>query len=82
MDKQGELEIAEHACLKHSGRVGRLAAAKSLDADAIHLAVIALIRHAETDYDRLLADDYERQDAHIQVAAETDEVLERWKLPV
>jgi hypothetical protein len=44
-----ELVIAEHACLKYSGRVGRSAAAKSLDESAVRLAVIAHIRHAETD---------------------------------
>ncbi|HXM50437.1 MAG TPA: DUF2293 domain-containing protein, partial [Pyrinomonadaceae bacterium] len=42
--------IAEHACRKYSGRVGRSAAAKSLDENAILLAVIAHIRHRETNY--------------------------------
>ena len=43
-----EFVIAEHACLKHSGWVGRSSAAKSLDEKAVELAVIAHIRHAET----------------------------------
>jgi hypothetical protein len=46
-------EIAEHACRKYSGRVGRSAAAKSFDEEAVRLAVIAHIRHRETDYDNL-----------------------------
>lgn len=50
-----ETIIAEHACLKHSGRVGRSQAAKTLDEQAVRLAVIARIRHAHTDYDLLLS---------------------------
>jgi hypothetical protein len=46
-----EQVIAEHACQKYSGRVGRSAGAKSLDEGFIRLAVIAHIRHAETKYD-------------------------------
>ncbi len=76
-----ENEIAEHACLKFSGRVGRTAAAKDLEPEAIRLAVIAHIRHAETKYDQLMADGYDRQDARAQVAGDIDQVLERWKLP-
>jgi len=46
-----EVEIAQHACLKHSGRVGRTANAKQFDIKMIDLAVEAHIRHAETNYD-------------------------------
>lgn len=49
-----EAEIAAHACRKYTGRVGRSAAAKALDANAVELAVIAHIRHTETRYDDLL----------------------------
>ena len=76
-----ENEIAEHACLKYSGRVGRSAAAKDLEPEAIRLAVIAHIRHAETRYDQLLADGYDRQDARALVAGDINQVLERWELP-
>jgi hypothetical protein len=37
--------IAEHACQKYSGRVGRSAAAKELEANAVNLAVPAHVRH-------------------------------------
>jgi hypothetical protein len=50
-----ETAIAEHACLKYSGRIGRSASAKSLDEDVVRLAVIAHIRHRETDYDSMLS---------------------------
>lgn len=73
-----EVAIAEHACLKYSGRVGRSAAAKSLDQDAIHLAVMAHIRHAETPYDALLARGYDRWEARAQVEGAVGRVLARW----
>ena len=58
-----EYAIAEHACRKYSGRVGRTADAKMLEAEAIRLAVIAHIRHTETTYDDLLAGGNERWEA-------------------
>ena len=71
--------IAEHACQKYSGRVGRSSGAKSLDEKFILLAVIAHIRHAETNYDELLSRGMERSLAREQVEVEIDEVLARWK---
>jgi hypothetical protein len=72
-------EIAEHACLKYSGRVGRSAAAKALDEEAVQLAVVAHIRHRETRYDRLLADGWERHDARDQVRHQVSAVLALWQ---
>ena len=74
-----EHDIAEHACRKYSGRVGRSAAAKALDAEAVQLAVAAHIRHHETDYDTLLASDVGRHEARERVAAGVDEVQRRWQ---
>jgi hypothetical protein len=74
-----ENEIAEHACLKYSGRIGRAAAAKSLDVEAVRLAVIAHVRHAETKYDELLARGYERRDARARVEGTVGDVLENWE---
>jgi hypothetical protein len=71
--------IAEHACRKYTGRVGRSAAAKSLDENAILLAVIAHIRHRETKYDELLGSGWGRSDARSAVAERIDEVLSRWR---
>ena len=75
------LTIAEHACAKYSGRVGRSAAAKRLEADAIELAVRAHVRHVHTRYDELLLDGWERHEARSAVAAEVDDVLDRWRGP-
>jgi hypothetical protein len=74
-----EVAIAEHACLKYSGRIGRTATAKSFEENAIRLAVIAYIRHAETPYDRLLATGFERREARARVEGKVDEILNRWK---
>jgi len=74
-----EQKIAEHACLKYSGRIGRSALGKNLDEQAVRLAVIAHIRHNETNYDELLGSGWERSDARSAVAQRVDEVLEEWE---
>ena len=74
-----EILIAEHACLKYSGRIGRSAAAKSFDEDTIRLAVIAHIRHAETKYDELLGDGSERWEARSEVEFKVRSVLLNWE---
>jgi len=74
-----EIPIAEHACRKYSGRVGRSAAAKRFDEEAVRLAVIAHVRHVETGYDDLLAHGYERRDARAQVEAVVRDVLRGWQ---
>ena len=73
-----ERKIAEHACLKHSDRVGRSAAAKRLDRTAIKLAVIAHIRHAETKYDEYLMMGHERWEAREKVETKVRSVLSKW----
>jgi hypothetical protein len=74
-----EHEIAEHACLKYSGRVGRSAAAKALDPEAVHLAVAAHARHSETNYDELLASGWGRHEARDQVDAPLRAILRQWR---
>ena len=71
--------IAEHACRKYSGRVGRCAAAKQLDETAVRLAVAAHVRHVETNYDDLLVKCIERDKARRRVQAEVDDVLAKWE---
>jgi len=74
-----ETTIAEHACCKYSGRIGRSAAGKSLDEEAIRLAVTAHVRHTETRYDELLAKGYERREAREEVEEEVLQVLAKWE---
>src|SRR5262249_1180512 len=71
-------QIAAHACQKYTGRVGRSAAARRLDEDAIGLAVVAHVRHAETRYDDFLVRGVERSDARARVREDVDRVLSRW----
>jgi hypothetical protein len=71
--------IASHACQKYSGRVGRSAAAKRLDDEAVQLAVVAHVRHDETHYDELLVRGIERRDARDRVREDVDRVLSGWR---
>jgi hypothetical protein len=74
-----DIKIAEHACLKYSGRVGRSAAAKSFDPEAVFLAVRAHARHAFTDYDDLLFKYDNRQLARERVRERIEAVLDKWR---
>ena len=73
--------IAEHACQKYSGRVGRSAAAKELRAEAVVLAVRAHVRHTHTPYDKLLARGVNRDEARARVALDVEKRLGRWQGP-
>lgn len=73
------LEIARHAALRGSGRVGRSAAGRALDPTALQLAVAASVRHQDTDYDNLLMAGLDRASARAQVHDEVDRVLEHWR---
>lgn len=75
-----EIKIAEHACLKHSGRVGRSAAAKSFEPKAVFLAVRAHVRHAYTDYDELLFKYDDRHLARERVADKVEAILNEWRV--
>jgi hypothetical protein len=71
--------IAEHACRKYSGRVGRSAAAKALDEEAVGLAVTAHVRHAETNYDDLLLKGIDRREAREMIYSKVTRILDRWR---
>jgi len=74
-----ELHIAEHACRKYSGRIGRSASAKQFDQDAIDLAVMAHIRHRYTNYDELLFQGWDRGCARAEVSSAIREILAKWQ---
>jgi len=73
-----ERVIAEHACRKYSGRVGRSESAKALDEEAVRLAVVAHVRHRETKYDELLARGRDRREARTAVDKAVIQTLESW----
>ena len=75
-------EIAHHAGLRGSGRVGRSAAGRSLDPEAVTLAVVASVRHLDTGYDGLLMAGVPRAEARTQVRSKVEEVLEVWRTRV
>ena len=72
-------DIARHASVRGSGRVGRTAAAKEFDEGALTAAVKAAIRHRHTKYDGLLMQGYDRLDARHAVRDKLEEVLESWR---
>jgi hypothetical protein len=71
--------IALHAGARGSGRVGRTAAGRALDEDAITSAVIASVRHEDTEYDLLLMKGDDRGSARLRVRDDVDRVLEGWR---
>jgi hypothetical protein len=71
--------IAQHAATRGSGRVGRSAAGRALDPDAVHLAVVASVRHLDTDYDELLMSGVDREAARDQVWERVEDVLNSWR---
>jgi hypothetical protein len=75
------MEIATHAAQRGSGRVGRSAAGRALDAKAVRAAVVASVRHLDTPYDTLLMAGVARSDARAQIRATIDAVLDGWVTP-
>src|SRR5262249_30098079 len=70
--------IALHAAARGSGRVGRSAAGRALDVEAVRLAGVASARHQDTPYDELLRPGVARLGARDRVQDAVDEVLEMW----
>jgi hypothetical protein len=71
--------MARHAAMRGSGRIGRSAAARTLHPDAVHLAVVASVRHVDTDYDELLMSGVDRETARRQVRQRVEDVLRAWR---
>lgn len=73
--------IARRATVRGGGRVGRTAAGRALDPDAVILAVTAAVRHGETDYDQLLMSGLSRTEARDRVRSEVQRILDAWRAP-
>jgi hypothetical protein len=71
--------IAKHAGTRSSGRVGRSAAGRALEENAVTLAVVASVRHQDTPYDELLMAGVPRSEARDRIRFALDEVLDRWR---
>lgn len=72
-------EIAAHAGRRGSGRVGRSAAGRNLETEAVTLAVVAAVRHVDTGYDDLLMAGVDRGEARTRVKPDVDLLLEGWR---
>ncbi len=79
MPSNREVEVANHACEKYSGRVGRTASAKEFDEDMITRAVIAHIRHQETDYDDRFGKGKRKREIRDDIRGDVKSVLRKWK---
>ena len=71
--------IARHAAQRGSGRVGRSAAGRALDPEALELAVLASVRHQDTGYDELLMSGVDRATARDRVRDQVTAVLDQWR---
>lgn len=69
----------QHAATRGSSRIGRSAAGRSLHPDTVRLAVVASVRHVDTDYDELLMSAVGRETARRQVRERVEEVLSGWR---
>ncbi|MBU2669878.1 DUF2293 domain-containing protein [Actinoplanes bogorensis] len=73
--------ISAHTGVRGSGRVGRSAAGRALDPDAVTRAVVATIRHEETPYDEMLMSGVPRDEARARIRDDIDRFLSRWRRP-
>ncbi|KAH7058688.1 hypothetical protein B0J12DRAFT_737321 [Macrophomina phaseolina] len=69
--------IVAHAFRKHSGRVGRVGN-MSLE-ERVTLGVRAHVRHAHTQYEALMREGMNRDEARKEVAGELEEVIGQWR---
>jgi hypothetical protein len=79
LDVQTASTIAGHACEKHSGRVGRSAAAKQLERDLVIRAVIAHARHLHTGYDALRDAGMNKRDSRGLIREDIRRILAEWR---
>jgi hypothetical protein len=71
--------IARHTGARSSGRIGRTNAGRTLDAEAIRLAVIASVRHENTRYEELLMSGVSRAQARDRVRHDVDDLVDAWR---
>lgn len=76
--RAGVPRIAEDTGARSSGRVGRTRAGRALDREAVQLAVIAVIRHKDTDYKDLLMSGVTRAEARVRVRDDIDRGRTTW----
>lgn len=70
--------IARHTGERGSGRVGRSPAGQEREERAVTAAVVASIRHEDTEYDELLMTGVPRHEARERIRADVDRMLHEW----
>ncbi|MFJ7072506.1 DUF2293 domain-containing protein [Streptomyces sp. NPDC098781] len=75
-------DIAAHASVRGSGRVGRSAAGRALSEVAVTSAVVASVRHLDTPYDHLLMSGVPRHEARRRIMAAVETRLRGWRAEV
>lgn len=75
-------DIAAHASVRGSGRVGRSAAGRALSEVAVTSAVVAAVRHMDTPYDQLLMSGVPRHEARRRIAVVVVTRLGAWRAEV
>ncbi|MFJ2826022.1 DUF2293 domain-containing protein [Streptomyces sp. NPDC087263] len=71
-------DIAVHASVRGSGRVGRSAAGRALSEAAVASAVRASVRHMDTPYDQLLMSGVPRYEARRRIAVVVEATVRGW----
>jgi hypothetical protein len=71
--------IAAHAGTRGSGRIGRSAAGRAFEPEAVTLAVVAAVRHTDTNYNQLLMSGVPRPVARDRVRSDIENVLDAWR---
>lgn len=79
MPEGREVAIVAHACEKHSGRVGRTAAAKEFSKDIVERAVVAHVRHIETDYDDRFGQGKRKRQIRDDIRPLITRILNSWR---
>ena len=74
--------IARRSTARGGGHVGRTAAGRALDPEAVVLAVAAAVRHADTAYDELLMLGMPRAEARDRVRSDVQRFLDAWRSPI
>jgi hypothetical protein len=76
--RERALRMAGHAGARSSGRIGRTSSGRALDPETVRLAVLAAIRHEDTNYEDLLMSGVTRAEARDLVRDDIDRVMASW----
>jgi hypothetical protein len=79
LDRQASLTFGFYADLAADSGPAGIRSGRNLDEKAVTLAVVASVRHEDTDYDELLMSGVPRMEARDQIKLAIDDVLTAWR---